>query len=75
MAPPRPPVVERPVAVPPVPVWVLPVPVLVRSAGGTVSWSALSVSAVMIIVDSDSSSASDRPTAAVSSRLNSAALA
>jgi hypothetical protein len=39
------------------------------------SFNALSASADMIIVDSDSSRMSARPTAAVSSRLNSAALA
>ncbi len=65
----------EPVPVPvPVPVCVLPV--LVRSAGRIApSCNAFSVAADMIIVDSDSSSALASPTAAVSSRLNSAALA
>jgi len=72
--------VPVPVCVLPVPVCVLPVPVCVaptpvRSDGSRPSCSALRASVDMIIVDSDSSSASARPTAAVSSRLNSAALA
>ncbi len=66
--------VPAPVAVP-VCVPLAPVPVPVRSAADPPSCKAFSAAVDMIMVDSDSSSASARPTAALSSRLNSAALA